>query len=215
MASARLPDELKFLANSAAPSRRPRRLDGGQGLRGHGLDLGGGARGRPAARPRRARASSWSAANRAKAEAVREELGAAVRRRVDIVIADFRDLAAVRAAAEMLLRQLPAHRRAHQLGRAALHRRAPSPPGGLETVFCVNHLAPFLLTHLLLERMKESAPARIIQVNSEGHRFGGFDLDDLDWERRRYTRPAGLRRIQDGAAADHVGVRRPAARARA
>jgi NAD(P)-dependent dehydrogenase (short-subunit alcohol dehydrogenase family) len=31
-----------------------------------------------------------------------------------------------------------------------------------------------------------SAPARIIQVNSQGHRFGGLDLTDLDWARRRY-----------------------------
>jgi len=57
-------------------------------------------------------------------------------------------------------------------------------------VFGVNHLATFLFTSLLLERMKQSAPARIIQVNSEGHRFGGLDLRDLDWKRRRYT---GLR----------------------
>jgi len=35
--------------------------------------------------------------------------------------------------------------------------------------------------------VKKSAPARIIQVNSEGHRFGGLDLDDLDWKHRRYT----------------------------
>jgi retinol dehydrogenase-13 len=57
---------------------------------------------------------------------------------------------------------------------------------GFETVFCVNHLGTFLLTGLLLERMRQSAPARIIQVNSEGHRFGGLALGDLDWKRRRY-----------------------------
>ena len=61
---------------------------------------------------------------------------------------------------------------------------------GFETVFCVNHLASFLLTHLLLDRMKESAPSRILQVNSEGHRFNGLDPDDLDWKKRHYT---GLR----------------------
>lgn len=58
---------------------------------------------------------------------------------------------------------------------------------GFETVFCVNHLASFLFTELLLERMKESAPSRILQVNSEGHRFNGLDLNDLHWKKRRYT----------------------------
>jgi retinol dehydrogenase 13 len=57
---------------------------------------------------------------------------------------------------------------------------------GVEMVFYVNHLASFLLTRLLLDRLIESAPARIIQVNSQGHRFGGLDLSDLNWERRRY-----------------------------
>jgi NAD(P)-dependent dehydrogenase (short-subunit alcohol dehydrogenase family) len=61
---------------------------------------------------------------------------------------------------------------------------------GFETVFCVNHLASFLLTGLLLDRMKTSSPSRIIQVNSEGHRFNGLDPDDLDWRKRHYT---GLR----------------------
>jgi NAD(P)-dependent dehydrogenase (short-subunit alcohol dehydrogenase family) len=48
-------------------------------------------------------------------------------------------------------------------------------------------LAPFLLTSLLIERLKQSAPARVIQVNSEGHRFGGLDLQDLNWQRRHYS----------------------------
>jgi NAD(P)-dependent dehydrogenase (short-subunit alcohol dehydrogenase family) len=39
---------------------------------------------------------------------------------------------------------------------------------------------------LLLPRILESAPARIIQVNSQGHRFGGLDLNDLNWDKRRY-----------------------------
>jgi len=57
-------------------------------------------------------------------------------------------------------------------------------------VFCVNHLAPFLLTNLLLDRMVKSAPSRIIQVNSEGHRFNGLKVDDINWTKRFYT---GLR----------------------
>ncbi len=61
---------------------------------------------------------------------------------------------------------------------------------GLETVFCVNHLASFTLTWKLLDTMRRSAPSRIIQVNSQGHRFGGLDPSDLSWHKRHYT---GLR----------------------
>jgi len=57
---------------------------------------------------------------------------------------------------------------------------------GFETVFAVNHLASFLFTRLLLARLLASAPARIIQVNSQGHRFGGLNLDDLTWKKRPY-----------------------------
>jgi NAD(P)-dependent dehydrogenase (short-subunit alcohol dehydrogenase family) len=60
-------------------------------------------------------------------------------------------------------------------------------PAGFELSFCVNHLAPFLLTTLLLDRIIESAPARIMQVNSQGHRFGGFSINDVNFERRFYN----------------------------
>ena len=59
-------------------------------------------------------------------------------------------------------------------------------PDGNEMAFGVNHLSSFLLTRLLLDRMREGAPSRIIQVNSQGHRFGGLDLGDIAWEKRRY-----------------------------
>ncbi len=61
---------------------------------------------------------------------------------------------------------------------------------GFELVFCVNYLSSFILTYRLIPRMKECASARIIQVNSQGHRFGGLRLDDLEWKRRPYI---GLR----------------------
>jgi NAD(P)-dependent dehydrogenase (short-subunit alcohol dehydrogenase family) len=57
---------------------------------------------------------------------------------------------------------------------------------GHEMAFCVNHLASFLITGLMLKRMVESAPSRIIQINSEGHRFNGLDINDLTWAKRRY-----------------------------
>src|SRR5215510_2351583 len=55
---------------------------------------------------------------------------------------------------------------------------------GLEATFATNHLAYFLLTGLLLPRLRESAPARIVNVASDAHRFGRLDLDDLQSERR-------------------------------
>jgi retinol dehydrogenase 14 len=54
---------------------------------------------------------------------------------------------------------------------------------GLEHTFAVNHLAPFLLTTLLLDRLKDSAPARVITVASNAHKLGRIHFDDLQGER--------------------------------
>jgi retinol dehydrogenase 14 len=54
---------------------------------------------------------------------------------------------------------------------------------GLEHTFALNHLAPFLLTNLLLERLVASAPARIVTVSSAAHSIGKLDFDDLMGER--------------------------------
>jgi retinol dehydrogenase-14 len=54
---------------------------------------------------------------------------------------------------------------------------------GLEHTFALNHLAPFLLTNLLLQRLITSAPARVITVSSGAHSMGRIDFDDLMGER--------------------------------
>lgn len=54
---------------------------------------------------------------------------------------------------------------------------------GFETMFQVNHLGPFLLTNLLLDRLKGSAPARIVNVATEAHRAARLHFDDLQSER--------------------------------
>ena len=54
---------------------------------------------------------------------------------------------------------------------------------GIEATFAVNHLGYFLLTQLLLDRIVRSAPARIVNVASIGHRRGTLDFDDLHFRR--------------------------------
>ncbi len=51
---------------------------------------------------------------------------------------------------------------------------------GIERTFAVNHLAPFLLTNLLLETIKQSAPARIVNVSSDGYKSGTINFDDIE-----------------------------------
>jgi len=120
-----------------------------------------------------------------KAASVQDELKWDFNARVDIVQADFSRLEDVRKAASVILETYP--RLDVLINNAGLHNTTRKlTESGIEMVFCVNHLAPFLLTRLLLHRLIENAPARILQISSEGHRFGGLDLDDINWEKRKY-----------------------------
>ena len=60
---------------------------------------------------------------------------------------------------------------------------------GLEKVFVIQYLASFIINYLLMDKLKSQENARIIMVNSEGHRFAawGLRLDDLNWEKRYYS----------------------------
>ena len=188
MARFRLPDELKFIENREASQKTTTASMSGKVCVVSGSTSGVGL----SAIKRLARGNAhivMVCRNPVKAEDVRKEIITQYDVPVDVVIADFSDLGAVRRAAARLLRDYP--RMDVLINSAGLHSTSrTTTKDGFETVFCVNHLAPFLLTYLLLDRLRECAPARIIQVNSEGHRFGGLDLDDLNWEHRRY---AGLR----------------------
>ena len=55
---------------------------------------------------------------------------------------------------------------------------------GIETTLAINHLAPFLLTNLLLDRLEESAPSRVITVSSEAQRWGNMDFEDIQSTRK-------------------------------
>lgn len=129
------------------------------------------------------------ARNEAKAQAVRETLEREHRADVMVFLADFARLSEVHRVAGEIVREV--ERIDVLINSAGLHstRRLHSAEGH-ELTFCVNHLAPFVLTHQLLPLMRRGGAARVLQVNSQGHRFGGLDLRDLAWRRRVYT---GLR----------------------
>ena len=60
---------------------------------------------------------------------------------------------------------------------------------GLEKVLVVHYLSSFIMNYLLMDKLKSQENARIILVNSEGHRFAawGLQLDDMNWEKRHYS----------------------------
>jgi retinol dehydrogenase 14 len=108
--------------------------------------------------------------------------------RVDMALADFSRLAEVRRlAAEILAGYNRLDVLVNNAGLFSPHYRLSS--DGFELTFAVNHLAPFLLTNLLLDRLKASAPARIVTVASEAHRRNRIDTGDLtrprDWTMMR------------------------------
>jgi len=105
---------------------------------------------------------------------------------VELVRADLASLDSVRTLAAGIRERAPSlHVLVNNAGVVNLTRETT--PDGFETTFAVNHLAHFLLTRLLLDRLVSSAPARIVNVASEAHRFGSIDLADLQTEKKRYS----------------------------
>jgi retinol dehydrogenase-14 len=103
-------------------------------------------------------------------------------RNIEMVIADFASLAAVRAAAAEIARRHPTvHVLVNNAGRASKQRMVSA--DGFEMTFAVNHLAPFLLTRELLPLLRAGAPSRIVNVASAGERNGPMLFDDLQSER--------------------------------
>jgi NAD(P)-dependent dehydrogenase (short-subunit alcohol dehydrogenase family) len=121
--------------------------------------------------------------SRERAEQTRERIvRESGNREVEIALADFSSLDQVRGLGAEILKRCP------QLqllvdNAGLLQLRRSVTVDGFETTFAVNHLAHFLLTRILLERLIASAPSRIVVVSSEAHRFGELDLDDLQSER--------------------------------
>lgn len=118
--------------------------------------------------------------NREKGEAARQAMRDATGNDdVELIVADLGRQAEVHAAVEAFTR------RSSRLdvlvnNAGAINLKRSTTADGIETTFAVNHLAPFLLTSLLLPVLKASTPARIVNVSSRAHFRTHMDFDDIE-----------------------------------
>jgi retinol dehydrogenase 14 len=120
--------------------------------------------------------------DRVRTEDAAREIRAAGGGRVDLFIADMSSQTEVRELAEQVLQSLsPIHVLINNVGGYFDTRHTTA--DGLERTFALNHLAPFLLTNLLLEKLKQSASARVVTVSSNAQATGRIDFSDLQGER--------------------------------
>src|SRR5580700_3083549 len=119
--------------------------------------------------------------DRGRGEAAAAELAAAGGPAPRLEVADLASMGQVRALADRLGALERIDVLVNNAGLLAGQRRVTA--DGFEEVFAVNHLAPFLLTSLLLGTLTAAAPARVITVTSGAHAAARLDLDDLQMER--------------------------------
>ncbi|HEV8545885.1 MAG TPA: SDR family NAD(P)-dependent oxidoreductase [Candidatus Limnocylindrales bacterium] len=122
--------------------------------------------------------------DRARAEAAAAAIaGESSNPAVDVFVADMSSQGEVRRLAGEVLAAYPRlDVLLNNVGGFWAHRHVTA--DGVEHTFAVNHLAPFLLTNLLLDRLIASAPARIVTVSSGAQAQGRIDFDDLMGERK-------------------------------
>jgi NAD(P)-dependent dehydrogenase (short-subunit alcohol dehydrogenase family) len=118
--------------------------------------------------------------------AVQSEIRAMGARKPGILVCDLSSLTDIRRAAEEFLSlDMPLHILVNNAG--LVSERYRETVDGFEETFAVNYLAMFLLTLLLIERIRKSAPARIINISSDTHYMADLDMDDIEGRRRRYS----------------------------
>jgi NAD(P)-dependent dehydrogenase (short-subunit alcohol dehydrogenase family) len=101
----------------------------------------------------------------------------------DVIEVDLSSQRAIRQAADTLRERYPSiHVLINNAGVIPQQREVTA--DGLEMQFAVNHLAYFMLTTLLLDRLTAGAPARVVNVTSGAHQGGTLDLADLQSQRR-------------------------------
>ncbi|XP_010989775.1 retinol dehydrogenase 13 [Camelus dromedarius] len=102
------------------------------------------------------------------------------------------DLASLKSIREFARKITEEEEHVHILINNAAVMRCPhwTTEDGFEMQLGVNYLGHFLLTHLLLDKLKASAPSRIINLSSLAHVAGHIDFEDLNWEKRKYDTKA-------------------------
>jgi retinol dehydrogenase-13 len=126
--------------------------------------------------------------NEEKSEALRREVETEYSVRCDYKIADLSKLHDIHQVAKELSGLVtPIDVLIHNAGIYLTKRELT--PDGIEKVFVIQYLSSFIINFILMDKLKAQGKGRIIMVNSEGHRFAawGLKLDDLNWERRRYS----------------------------
>ena len=118
--------------------------------------------------------------DRGRTEAAAAEIGPAGASPPRAEVADLASLEQVRGLAEKVAGLERIDVLINNAGLVLGERRIT--PDGLEHVFALNHLAPFLLTSLLLPKMTASAPARVVTVTSDAHSAARLDLSDPNLE---------------------------------
>jgi NAD(P)-dependent dehydrogenase (short-subunit alcohol dehydrogenase family) len=119
-----------------------------------------------------------------RAEAAAADISKAAGASTDIEVLHA-DLSSQRSVRDLAGTLLSRHPRIDALvnNAGAIHGRRRLNEDGIELTWAVNHLAPFLLTTLLLDRLRESAPARIVTTSSDAHRGARIPFDDISAER--------------------------------
>ena len=180
----KLPEELQYIQNSLLPQKTTEaRLDGkvcvitgttsGIGYEAARRFAQGGAH------------LVMVCRNKDKASHLKEALSTEFGIEVDFFIADFQILAEVqRVALEIREKYAQIHVLINNAG--VFNKRRRVTPDGYEMTIGIIHYASFLLTALLFNPLKNGAPSRVIYISSEAHRFGGFNVKDLNWDQRVY-----------------------------
>jgi NAD(P)-dependent dehydrogenase (short-subunit alcohol dehydrogenase family) len=120
--------------------------------------------------------------DRGRTDEAAREIRAAGGGQVDVFVADLSSQSEVRRLADEVLHSLSRiDVLVNNVGGYWNTRHVTA--DGLERTFALNHLAPFLLTNLLLDRLKQSAPSRVVTVASHAQAMGRIEFDDLQGER--------------------------------